>query len=96
MNSRGQVCIRDDNKVVHLPVRQVPFYPHAGSAVRFRIDLTAARASFQVFHPDQDADRWSEPIEVDFSENYKDDSGETMQTGFFSAVVTNRVSVSLF
>ena len=68
----------------------------AGSAVRFRIDLAAARASFESYAPGQDAEAWSDPIEVDFSDKFHDESGKTMQSGFFSALVTDRVSVSLF
>ena len=73
----------------------MPFLPYAGSAVRFRIDLDNSCASFEAYNDGEDQD-WSAPIEVDFSDKFKDETGKTMQTGFFCATLTQRASVSLF
>jgi hypothetical protein len=95
LNARGQVCLRNEEKITKLPTR-LPFIA-AGSVVRLRVDLTAAHATFQSFTPGKGGDeQWSETIDVDFTDTFEDDFGETMQTGFFCAIVTNRVSVSLF
>jgi hypothetical protein len=93
LNARGQVCLRNEEKITKLPTR-LPFIA-AGSQVRLRVDLTAAHAVFQSFTPGKD-EGWSGHVDVDFSDTFEDDFGETMQTGFFCAIVTNRVSVSLF
>ena len=73
----------------------MPFLPYAGSAGRIRIDLDNSCASFEAYNDGEDQD-WSAPIEVDFSDKFKDETGKTMQTGFFCATLTQRASVSLF